>query len=53
MIIMAYNFQVLLTSHISLSIVCVQSDYIEHFLTPTTENIALCSEKFEDMDYEL
>ena len=50
---MAYNFQVLLTSHIFVFNVFVQSNYIEHFLKPSTENIALCSENFEDMDYEI
>ena len=50
---MAYNFQVLLTSHIFIFNVFVQSNYIEHFLKPSTENIALCSENFEDMDYEI
>ena len=50
---MAYNFHVLLTSHIFIFDVCVQSNYIQYFLKPSTENIALCSENFGDMDYEI
>ena len=53
MIIMAYNFQILLSSHIFILNAFVQPYYIEHFLQPSTENIALCSENFEDIDYEI
>ena len=37
---------------INFTILSVQSDYIQPFLMPSTENIAICSETFEDMFYE-
>ena len=50
---MLYHISTLFSLNIANIFVNVQSNYLEPFLLQSTENIIVCSENFDDMNYEV